>query len=247
MQQSSIKTRLAISIVSHGHGDKVTTLLRNIHCRCNDIELAVILTINIPEQLTLDIEDFPFYILVIRNEVPKGFGANHNSAFKAVESDYFCVLNPDINLQNNPFPELLRMLNENNIHLVAPIVLNNDGVIEDNARQSITPTRIARRILKIDQGPEYKIGDSPFYPNWVAGIFMLFRSETFSEVGGFDERYFMYCEDADICARLRKKGYDILVMPAVRVVHDAHRDSHHSWKYLRWHITSLLRFFMSHW
>ena len=74
---------------------------------------------------------------------------------------------------------------------------------------------------------------------------MLFRREVFEKLRGFDERYFLYYEDVDLCARLNLQGYAVALCPAATVVHHAQRSSHQSIKYLRWHLLSMLRFFVS--
>jgi len=79
----------------------------------------------------------------------------------------------------------------------------------------------------------------------VAGMFMLIPTKIFQRIGGFDERYFLYYEDVDLCARLRVSGHVVRFCPNARVVHEARRQSHRSLRYLRWHITSMLRFFFS--
>jgi len=79
----------------------------------------------------------------------------------------------------------------------------------------------------------------------VAGFFMLFRSAAFRSLGGFDERYFLYYEDFDLCCRLRAAGHAIAWVPQARVVHDARRTSHRNARYLVWHASSVLRFFSS--
>lgn len=71
---------------------------------------------------------------------------------------------------------------------------------------------------------------------------MLFRSQAFRAIGGFDaRRYFMYAEDFDICARLRLAGWEIQADEDVRVLHDAQHGSYRNWRYLRWHVCSLLK------
>lgn len=79
-------------------------------------------------------------------------------------------------------------------------------------------------------------------PDWVAGMFLFARRAAFESVGGFDERYFMYYEDVDLCRRLRQKGYDIRLAPGARIVHDARRTSHTNPRYLMWHLRSIGRF-----
>jgi hypothetical protein len=64
-------------------------------------------------------------------------------------------------------------------------------------------------------------------------------------VGGFDEGFFMYCEDFDICARLRLAGWPLAFMPQVQVVHAAQQLSHRSLRHFRWHISSLARMWSS--
>jgi GT2 family glycosyltransferase len=76
-------------------------------------------------------------------------------------------------------------------------------------------------------------------------MFMLFTRETFEAVGGFDERYYLYYEDVDICARLRMAGKEVVLCPTVQVIHDAQRQSHTSPRHLAWHLASMLRFFTS--
>jgi hypothetical protein len=85
----------------------------------------------------------------------------------------------------------------------------------------------------------------PFSPDWVAGMFMLFRNELFREIGGFDERYFLYYEDVDLCFRLRQHGYDVVLVPDARAAHFAQRQSHRNPRYLLWHVRSLVRFLLS--
>lgn len=74
---------------------------------------------------------------------------------------------------------------------------------------------------------------------------MLFRAEAYAAVRGFDERFFMYGEDFDICARVQLAGWRLQVGEQLRARHDAQRASHRSSKYLYWHVTSLLKIWAS--
>ena len=73
-------------------------------------------------------------------------------------------------------------------------------------------------------------------------MFMVFRTGVFKELGGFDERYFLYYEDVDLCLRLRHAGYEVILLPQVSAIHDARRQSHRNLRYLVIHASSLLRF-----
>lgn len=219
----------------------VTSLLTDLATHCGS-SVNVILTLNIPESLLIGASTYPFQISVIRNEAPKGFGANHNAAFKQCRSAYFCVLNPDIHFDENPFPRLINELRNPKVGLVAPRILNINGNIEDSARRFPTPLIILRKLFGLNSELDYMIEKETLSPDWVAGMFMLFRKDVYAELTGFDERYFLYYEDVDLCRRLRKRGYDARLLPCVSAVHDARRESRRSLRHLRWHLASMLRF-----
>jgi GT2 family glycosyltransferase len=174
-----------------------------------------------------------------------GFGANHNQAFAIATSPYFCVLNPDIAFAVNPFPKLLESFSDKDNGLVAPMIKNTDGGIEDSARHFPTPFVIlARRLFGFKDAYVFLEGDANFTAEWVGGMCMLFRSPAYAQITGFDERYFMYVEDVDVCTRLWKAGLKVIVCPSAVVIHEARRASRRSWEHLRWHIASLLRYFL---
>ena len=75
---------------------------------------------------------------------------------------------------------------------------------------------------------------------------MLFDLTSFLSVGGFDERFFMYYEDVDICARLRLKGMTILLVASEWIVHDARRESRRSIKLFVFHVSSMMKFFVKY-
>jgi GT2 family glycosyltransferase len=236
--------RVTVSIVSHGHGDLVRELLEDLAQHCGK-GIHVLLTLNIPENLTFEPDRFAFGLTVIRNAEPRGFGANHNAAFRQSHSPFFCVLNPDIHIAEDPFPGLIRELQVPRAGLVAPRIVNPDGETEDSARRFPTIPFLMRKALGLARKLDYEISTLPLSPDWVAGMFMLLRSETFAAVGGFDERYFLYYEDVDLCRRLRRRGYDVRLTPSVIAVHDARRESRRSLRHLRWHLASALRFLFS--
>src|SRR5512134_542237 len=108
---------VSISIVSHRHGALVHDLLRDIERFCTGVE--VLLTVNVEEALAFDPASFAYPLKIIRNSRAKGFGANHNAAFKHAAGGCFCVLNPDIRLNANPFPILTGVLEDQNVGVAA--------------------------------------------------------------------------------------------------------------------------------
>lgn len=236
---------LSISIVSHRQAGFVQSLLADIRQYCSGVWLEVILTQNVDEPFLFDTAEYGFPIRIIRNATPQGFAANHNQAFGCAEGRFFCVLNPDVRFDSNPFSPLLECLKNATVGVAAPLVLGEDGKFEDSARHFPTPLKILCKALGKCKGSDYVIGDVPVFPDWIGGMFMLFPRHIFERLTGFDQRYFLYYEDVDLCARLRLLGYEVALCPHAQVIHHAHRSSHHSIGYLRWHLSSMMRFFFS--
>ncbi|MHB0990632.1 MAG: glycosyltransferase family 2 protein [Burkholderiales bacterium] len=238
--------RISISIVSHNQAGLVAELLSDIERHCKESVIEVILTFNLPEDLPFSIIGYAFPLRIIRNDLPLGFGANHNQAFNLAVGDYFCVLNPDIRIHENIFEPLIETLRENSrIGLIAPRITNESGKLEDSARRFPTPMEIVGKFLGRASRRSELSSLPVIFPDWVAGMFMLVPASVFREAGGFNTKYFLYYEDVDLCARLRLLGYEIALCQIVTAVHNAQRTSHRNVKYLRWHVTSMLRFFIS--
>lgn len=228
--------RFTLSVVSHGQGALVQALLSDVARLAPPLLAQVIVTRNLPEAPIRPPGDFPVPLRFIDNPRPKGFGANHNAAFALAQGEWFAIVNPDVRLPHDPFPALSRAGQEG-AGLVAPQVTEADGRIADSARPLPTPLALLRRHLG---GSECA---AP--PAWYAGMFLAVRREAFSAVAGFDERYHLYCEDVDLCARLRLAGWPLRQAPDARVIHDARRASRRSLRHLAWHLGSLARLWTS--
>lgn len=232
---------LSLSIVSHGQSVLIRHLLDDL-ARLQWPDIEVIITVNIPEDEST-YENRPYPVKIIRNVTPKGFGANHNSAFEVAKGSYFIVVNPDIRLQSLNMHTLLVVLDHPKVGVVVPSVYNSAGNIEDSARHFPTIGRLVQRIIFRRRTLDYHGCKLPVDIDWGAGMFMVFRPDAFALVNGFDHnRFFMYLEDVDICKRLNDRGWRVVLQPAARVVHDAQRGSHKSLQHLRWHLTSTFRY-----
>jgi hypothetical protein len=222
----------------------VKNLFADIACHAPDID--VILTCNIPDSNDLGVAEFERFQR-IDNPERKGFGANHNAAFLRCSVPFYCVANPDVRFLHDPIPELLACMSDSRVGLVIPRVVDPMGNCEDSVRYFPTLARLAAKALRLDDGRYPVEGRAPVEVDWAAGMFMLFRAEAFREIGGFDESFFLYYEDVDVCARLWKAGWKVVQHPGVSVVHAAQRASRTKVRYLKWHIASMVRYFWKHW
>lgn len=238
------KPLLSLSIVSHGHARFVKELLSDLRALgWRSATYEILLTFNVPENRTFveNYADLPIRTIV--NERPAGFGANQNAAFQKSHGRFFVIVNPDIRIAQLDLNALLAPLEHSLVAACAPLVVSSDGAIQDSSRRFPTIIGLACRILSGRRGAEYSIGKEPIRVDWVAGMFVVFSRQAYEQVGGFDERYFMYFEDVDICARLRRAGLQIVLQPSTSVIHDAQRASHRSPVHLRWHLRSAIRYF----
>jgi GT2 family glycosyltransferase len=241
-----------ISIVSHGHGALLDHALRDLSRQTARNRLHVVLTLNLADE-PFDSSAFPdLKISILRNATPKGFGANHNAAFTLCEDSWFLIVNPDVRVPDPyaiermlvPFTaEQARALRPG---LVAPCIMNPAGGREDAVRPNLSPWSLLGRVVggrREALSATQTARGRPFF--WIAGMFVAAWSEAFREIGGFDERFFLYCEDYDLSARMYLSGRSIIVRDDVRVIHDAQRDSHRSRRHLQWHVKSLLKVWLS--
>ena len=239
-----VRPLITLSIVSHEQAPSAEQLLSDI-AAIDGPDIEVIFTENVPEQLTFAPSDFRFPVRIIKNGAPKGFGANHNAAFERSEAPFFCVLNPDLRIAEDPFPSLVSECEKPSVGAVAPLIVDASGECEDNARRFPTVPALARKALLREKHLDYGVAEQTISPDWVAGMFVLMPSAAFRAVHGFNERYYLYYEDVDLCQRLRNRGFDVRLVPSVRATHLAQRESHRNLRYMRWHIESMTRYLLS--
>jgi len=236
-----LSERITLSIVSHGQASLIRLLLVDLG-KLPQQNFEVLITINLPEDES-PYHGHPFPLRIIRNTTPKGFGGNHNAAFFQSTNKWFAVVNPDIRIQSLDLQALLSPFENEKVGAVAPIILSGEGKIEDSARRFPTLIRFAKRVLLRQRGSDYKVETAPYPVDWVAGMFVIYRRDAYQKIGGFDDRrFFMYLEDADICCRLIKSGWQTMINPDFQVVHMAQRASRRDLKHMRWHAVSAFRY-----
>lgn len=247
---------ICLSIVSHGQRDLALGLLDCVARDASPLVRQIVYTRNIPEAALPERHVALPGLECIDNHQPAGFGRNHNAAFARCREPLFCVLNPDISWADNPFGALAAAIGRpeptipdgecgagviddryDRPGLVAPLVRTRDGAIEPTGRSLYTfGEMIGSKLRPANRGVD---------SDWLAGMFLLFRSDAYRQIGGFDERYFLYIEDVDISSRLRLAGWRFRQCSEATVVHDARNHSHRSLRHARWHLAGMLRYWAS--
>jgi len=175
------------------------------------------------------------HVRLIRNEENRGFARAVNQAAAASTAPTLLVMNPDCRLVAGSVARLEAVLLEHSdCAIVGPRILNPDGSSQGSARgdpdmltglfgraswlrRRLPWLPVSRRnVVPSALGPST---DGSVAVDWVSGACMLVRRDAFERAGGFDERYFLYWEDADLCRRLRALGYYIRYVPGAVAVH----------------------------
>ena len=191
---------------------------------------------------------------VLRSPRNGGYGAGANLGAGELRRELLFICNPDLVVEPDAIVRLTEALDANPCAGVAgPMLLEQDGSVYPSGRTFPglgaalghgfvglfwrgNPWTRRYRLLGDDQ---YRARGA----DWVSGAGFLVRRDAFQAVGGFDEAYFMYVEDVDLCWRLRRAGWGARYEPAAQVVHEQGRStSRHPYRMLVAHHRSILRF-----
>lgn len=143
-------------------------------------------------------------------------------------------MNPDIILcEELDLDKIVEQLTRDKIDISSPEILNPDGGVEDYKRADLSLLNICKRIIFKDNIENF---------DWFAGMFLIVKSEAFRQLQGFDVNFFMYVEDCDLSMRARKAGMKLGDIEGFSVTHDARRASTKSVRHLKWHVSSLFRY-----
>ncbi len=177
-------------------------------------------------------EEFPDVFLT-RNRRNLGFAAAANRALAIGNNPYAVLLNPDAVVVDDFFRNSVAFMKKNpRVGILGPKVLEKDGRLQNSARSfpTVLTALFGRTSLLTRLFPENRItrknlpslvsdGSNPMEVDWVSGACMVVRRNAFLDVGGLDERFFLYWEDADWCRRMWKAGWKVVYFPRVCVRH----------------------------
>jgi len=185
-----------------------------------------------------------------------GFGSAHNLNLKNLDEPLFLILNPDAIINKDGLDKLVETISlEDDTGLVVPQILNPDGTIQYLIRERVSVFDYALRYLRSgvikkmfdNRLAKYEcreLPDDEIVPVRIgSGCCMLIKKDVFNAISGFDERYFMYFEDYDLCLELEKNGYKVLYNPFVKFIHYYGKEAHKNQKLFKIFITSMIKFF----
>lgn len=157
---------------------------------------------------------------IVQNLDNLGFGAANNQGLDAAEGDFFLLLNSDAFPEANAITEMLSFLQEHaDTGVAGPRILNQDGSLQVSCYKFPSPVHAWKENLWLSRGYNDWSHDEVREVEFVIGACMLVRREAFLDVGGFDENFFMYSEEADWERRMRDHGWKVMFVPSAQVTH----------------------------
>jgi GT2 family glycosyltransferase len=231
---------IAVIVVNYNAGRELPATLDSIAADLEGLRWEAVVIDNASSDGSGDLADGRDpRVTVIRNAVNVGFGRGINQGLAAMTAPLALIVNPDCRVCRGA---IARMRAELSAHdrcaIVGPRILDPDGAEQGSARGDpdmltglFGRTSALRRLLPwLPISQRNVVDDAPVdgcsrVVDWVSGACMLARRDALQQVGGFDERYFLYWEDADLCRRLRGRGYEIRYAPAATAVHTVGRSS----------------------
>lgn len=198
-------------IVAHNSKEYIHACIANI--ASEGIELIIVVDNASTDGTTLQVQPLAQTILLSEN---KGFAVAANRGAELMNTDYVLFVNPDAYLQAGALKYVQDTLDHiPNIGALGMALQNVDHVSEKQGF-GIEPRLRNLFLRKVTNG---KLLHAPFQVDWVSGGAMVVDHELFSRLGGFDESFFLYWEDVDLCKQIREAGYTVWVDPRANVVH----------------------------
>lgn len=225
---------LTISIVNWNTLEELRECLASVFSQDTSISFEVIVVDNGSSDGSAEVirTEFADRVILIANQDNRGFGAAHNEAIMQSAGRYVFLMNPDSHVvSKDALKRMVEYMDANeDIGILGPRIVNPDGTLQFSARRfppmfagvfrhtflgKLFPrNRFVRGYLMSDESHD-RIMDV----DWVSGCAMLARRKTLDEIGLFDERFFMYCEDVDLCKRAHDGGWRVVYYPEVEVSH----------------------------
>ncbi|HOP48344.1 MAG TPA: glycosyltransferase family 2 protein [Desulfobacteraceae bacterium] len=209
-----MKTRspydLSVIIINYNTADLLAGCLNSVFEQSGcKFEVIVVDNASHDNSQSIVRNEFP-YVKLIANESNIGFSRANNKGLEVCGGDYIYFLNPDTELRQGVFISMIEFMDSyKDIGLAGTGIVNPDGSFQPSLETHYPGQRHAKRELKGLRGDIA----------WVLGASMIIRREIIQELGGFDERFFLYGEDQDLCLRVRKAGWVIGFIPDAVAVH----------------------------
>jgi N-acetylglucosaminyl-diphospho-decaprenol L-rhamnosyltransferase len=222
---------LAIITVSTNEAQWIRPCLRTVFAHVGDVSADVVVVDNDSRDGTADMvaTEFPEARVVWSRNL--GFSHANNRALMTCNARYILFLNPDTEILEGTFAELVRMMDERpTVGLVGARQITADGRLDMTIRRFPSALRALGDALSAERLPgrphwlgERELDEASYEReyacDWTSGSFMLVRREAIESAGFLDERYFMYSDEVDLCRRIKLAGWEVRHLPQMTIIH----------------------------
>ena len=212
--------KVTIVILTFNSSSFIPNLLKSIKDFAPESEILVVDNASSDDTLN-QLKKFGNSVKIIETGSNLGFSKGINYGAKNAKGEYLLFINPDALVKNGKLTDMISVFEENEkIGILGGKMIGQDGVSEKSAGRFFGLIQIFLLVLGLDEifgvrfSPE-KLSKVDF----VSGGFMMVRSNLFKKLNGFDENFFMYIEDMDICYRAKNAGFDTYFTPVVSISH----------------------------
>lgn len=224
---------LSVIIVTHNSQPFIKRCIDLFIHRGLSLASEIIVVDNFSQDATVDLikKDFP-NVKLIQNTSNLGFAKAANQGIRQARGRYIFLLNPDTELFEGSLEKMIEYMDGNSrCGILGPKLLDPDGKTQLSCRSfpSHSTALFNRYSLLTRIFPRSKYADRYLKTtwqhniicdvDWVSGAAMVIKKECLEDIGDFDEGFFMYCEDVDICKRARDKNWRVIYYPPVRIIH----------------------------
>jgi GT2 family glycosyltransferase len=224
-----LENRMTVVIINHNTCEQLRACLETVEGEAPD-ELIVVDNASRDGSAAMVADEFPHVVLLVNSDNP-GYGAASNQAIRAARSPYVLLLNSDTGLQSGALQALARYLDEHPRAAIAgPRLINPDGSLQPSCFAFPTPLHLFLQestlgrmigilpLIRERYLRTWSHGQARQVP-WVLGAALAIRQEPFLNLGGFDETYFMWLEEVDLCCRLQAAGWQTHFTPDATIMH----------------------------
>lgn len=225
---------LSVVIVTHNGREMALRTLRSARASLGGLAAEWIVadsasTDGTPEAIEREFDDVE--VLRVPN---RGFAAGNNIGIAWAQGRYVLLLNPDIEVLEGNFAELIAALDSRpDVGIASVVQRGTDGELQYSMRRFPSPGRDLGESLFAARWPIFKTMQEletrpgPYRleisADWVCGAFLCARAEAIASIGPMDERFFLYSEEIDWCLRAHQAGWDVRHLPLMTVTHHAGR------------------------
>ncbi|MEG0914406.1 MAG: glycosyltransferase family 2 protein [Christensenellaceae bacterium] len=245
---------VTVGIVNYNDYNSAKEAIRSIIENTHEVKVKIYLVDNDSKDKSGQrLADEFSQINVIFSDKNLGYGAAHNLMLDKIDSEFYAIVNPDIVLDQDVLAQLCSFMRKNqDIGMCTPKILYTNGDVQYLPKRNPKLKYLIANRLPLKRYEQmrkhYKMTDEdltkPIDVEFVTGCFMFARTEVLRAVHGFDERYFMYFEDADLTRTIRNTGLRTVYTPDTYVYHDYSRASAKKLKFLMIHIFSMFQYFI---